>query len=137
LGFLKVANPVTFHWSACTTPVKWAVMYMWIKGIDFGFVSSIFLLDFETVAFSSFFFKCYQHHSGTIIEQNLTCLPHVFCVSVFVYPPTFHFFCVFWLFCVCCLFYRISSYLSAVMYIFIYRNNFYFNIFFYDYRHTC
>ena len=100
-------------------------MYMWIRSIDFDSVSSIFLMDFEIVAFSPFY---HQLHSDTIIDHNLTCLPHVFCFCVATYVLFLHlfFFCFFFV-CLLSLL-EFLSYLSAVMYVFIYRNNFYFNI---------
>lgn len=83
MGPIKLVNPVTFHRSACTNPVNWAVMYMWLMGIEFwiGF--------WNCGVFSPFY---HQHHSDQIIDHNLKCQSHVLCVSVFVYIPTFHFF---------------------------------------------
>jgi hypothetical protein len=40
-------NPVTFYWKACCKPGKWSVMYISVEDIDFVFVSTMYLLDFE------------------------------------------------------------------------------------------
>ena len=46
---LKLGLSRHIHWSACTKPGKWAVMYLCVRGIDFVSFSTIFLLDFGAV----------------------------------------------------------------------------------------
>ena len=46
---LKLGLSRHIHWSACTKPGKWVVMYLCVRGIDFVSFSTIFLLDFGAV----------------------------------------------------------------------------------------
>ena len=39
-----IHNLTTFYWSACTKPGKWAVMYLYVRGINFA---SFYELPFE------------------------------------------------------------------------------------------
>ena len=39
---IDIPNTATFYWSACTKPGKWTVMNMFVGGIDFVSVSTVY-----------------------------------------------------------------------------------------------
>jgi len=45
-----------FHWSACTKPGKWAVMYMCVTGINLAYFYDDFSIAFWNCSNSVFFF---------------------------------------------------------------------------------
>jgi hypothetical protein len=46
-------NPATCYWSACTRPGKWAVIYLYVRGIDFAP-----FCDFGIVRTMWYFWNC-------------------------------------------------------------------------------
>jgi len=65
------------YWCPYTKPIEWAVMSMYVRGIDFVSVSTIFILDLANILTVSYFFlmllsntRDYLHHGLVIWFYN-------------------------------------------------------------------
>ena len=77
LGPYNEFNHVTFNWSACTNPGKWAVIYLCDRGIDFASFT-IFGIGFrncsDSVVFFVFLFFYYSITGFNVSNKTLETL---------------------------------------------------------------
>jgi hypothetical protein len=52
--YIRLVQPATFYWSACSKPGMWALMYLCVRGVGLP-LSVIILVDFGTVSTECFF----------------------------------------------------------------------------------
>jgi len=53
-------NPATFYWSVCTNPWKWAIMYLYVWGIDFASFYDLFYWILELFWHGGIFLNIWQ-----------------------------------------------------------------------------